>query len=311
LNIEVRKAKLDDVEGIVNVYCSSVRKWYKIADGKEVEYKDLNIIERWSFGGPWMSIETCAIHLNYMLMNHQYPLIAVFNNNIVGELELFIGEEKGVLGKTAFIDVLEVHRNYRQRGLGKALVNKAIEIAKKQGCDTISVWPTKEATGFYVKCGISEVAYRVANVEINLENIELKHSSFEILSFPRKYMALKSLELISPRMLSSFSTWLKSTWKYALGVETISYKGYIPMLKAAFIIENLWMKKDMAKLTLWTLYGKEISSVLNVVFSIAKNIGFKKLHVSVGYDTYSRYLRKHSHKLLGNEILLLESLSSA
>jgi len=94
LNIEVRKAKLDDVGGIVDVHCSGVRTWYRIANGEKIEYKDLNIIERWSFGSPWMSVETCAIHLNYMLMNYQYPLVAILDNNIVGELELFIGEEK-------------------------------------------------------------------------------------------------------------------------------------------------------------------------------------------------------------------------
>ncbi len=57
---------------------------------------------------------------------------------------------------------------------------------------------------------ISEVAYKVANVEIDLENIELQQSSFEVLSFPQKYMAFKSMELISPRMLSSFQHGLKA-----------------------------------------------------------------------------------------------------
>ncbi len=88
----------------------------------------------------------------------------------------------------------------------------------------------------------------------------------------------------------------------------MSCKGYVPTLKSAFIIENMWMKKDKAKLTLWTLRKKELSLILNVVFNIAKNYEFKKLYVSVSYDIYNRYLRKYSHRLLGNEVLLIMKL---
>lgn len=59
----------------------------------EASYEELSVEERWSHGGPWMSIETCSIHLNYLLTNNQYPLVAEINGRIVGELELYIGEE--------------------------------------------------------------------------------------------------------------------------------------------------------------------------------------------------------------------------
>ena len=126
LGVEIRLASLDDVKGIVDVYCSSVSKWFKRVGGKEVEakYEDLTVAERFSLGGSWMSAETCAIHINNLLLNGQYPLIALLDGKIVGELELYVGEEKGILGKCGFIDVLEVHKSFRRRGVGKALVNK-------------------------------------------------------------------------------------------------------------------------------------------------------------------------------------------
>ena len=97
MKLIVRTASLDDVRGIVDIYCSDIDKWIKRVNGREVEarYEELSIEERWSHGGPWMSIETCAIHLNYLLVSNQYPLVTILDNKVISELELYIGEEKG------------------------------------------------------------------------------------------------------------------------------------------------------------------------------------------------------------------------
>jgi len=44
----VRKASLDDVKGIVEVYCSSVKEWFKYVNGKKVRarYEDLSVSEK-------------------------------------------------------------------------------------------------------------------------------------------------------------------------------------------------------------------------------------------------------------------------
>lgn len=142
MEIRVRIASFDDVKGIVEIYCFSVSMWTRYINGREVKarYEDLTVAERWSRGGPWMSVETRAVHLNCLLVNNQYPLVAELNGRVVGELELYIGKEKGSLGKCGFINVLEVHRDYRRRGVGRVLVSKAIEVAMEHGCDTVAVW---------------------------------------------------------------------------------------------------------------------------------------------------------------------------
>lgn len=77
-------ASLGDARGITEVHCSDVDKWYKWKGGKKVEasYEELSVEERFLHGGPWMSIETCAIHLNYVLNSRQYPLIAKIDKKL-------------------------------------------------------------------------------------------------------------------------------------------------------------------------------------------------------------------------------------
>lgn len=163
----------------------------------EASYEELSVEERFEHRGPWMSVETCAIHLNYLLVSGQCPLVAELEGRIVGELELYVGEETGVLGRTGFIDVLVVHRDYRRRGVGRALVERAREIARAGGCDTLSVWPEEEAVPFYEKCGLHDVAYRVAYVTLSTEQ-ELRFREYEVSEYPRSYEGVRELLLISP-----------------------------------------------------------------------------------------------------------------
>jgi len=125
--VVVRRATLDDVKGIVDVYCSSVSKWYRFLNGVRVEasYDELSVTDKWAHGGPWMSVEMRAIHLNYVLTSKQYPLVAVLDGRVVGELELYISFENSVLERHGWIDVLKAHRECRRQGVGWKLVEKS------------------------------------------------------------------------------------------------------------------------------------------------------------------------------------------
>jgi len=310
--ITVRMASLDDVKGIVNVHCSDVDRWVKHIDGKEVEaeYEDLTIEERFAHGGPWMSAETCAIHLNYLIVHSQYPIVAELNGKIVGELELYIGEERSILGKCAFIDIIEVHKDYRCKGIGRALIGKAFEIAKKHNCDTIAVWHTKEDVEFYRKCGIEEVAYNIVYLEFDIRKIEFKKTySYEISAFPEKYSTVKELVFVSPRILSSFTAWLKSRWSYAIEeTRAIRNEGYVPKLQAAYIVENIWSRRDVANLLLWLRSIEYLPLTINVIFKITGDLGFNKLRLYVDKKIYERYLKKYEPKILSSELVLMSRI---
>ncbi|RLF04768.1 MAG: GNAT family N-acetyltransferase [Thermoprotei archaeon] len=306
----VRIASLDNVKGIVEVHCSDVEKWWKFVNDKKIEasYDELTVEERYVHGGPWMSVETCSIHINNLLVNDQYPLVAELDGKIVGELELYIGEEKGGLGKYGFIDILEVHRDYRRKGIGRALVNEAFEISKRQGCETLAVWPAKEAVGFYKKCGLDKVAYNIVYLEIDLKKQSLKTLDFsKLCSFPKEYD--KKLFLISPIIFPSFVAWLKSKWRYSFKDEKIIRdKGYISNLNTAYIIESIWYNKYTANVFLWTKDTETISDAIDTVLGIAKYRDFSRARLYVEENIYKKYLKSYPHRVISNEILLIKNI---
>ncbi|WP_240910739.1 hypothetical protein [Thermococcus sp. MAR1] len=78
--MRIRLATLDDVGGIVALHAANER-----LSG--------NLYERYTRGGPWMSVETCAIHLNNLLLDDQLVAVAELNGIIVGEVEVLFSEE--------------------------------------------------------------------------------------------------------------------------------------------------------------------------------------------------------------------------
>ncbi len=299
-SVSIRFAVLDDVKGIVDVYCSSIDRWVKRVNGREVEvrYEDLSVAERWAHGGPWMSVETCAIHLNYLLTWNQYPLVALIDNRVVGELELYIGYEEGLLGTHSFIDVLEVHRDFRRRGIGRRLVEKAIEISRERECETIAVWPDPEAVDFYKKCGISDIAFRVKHVKLDLSSAKgLDPESIRIEKFPESYDSLRSCTFIAPRIETSFVAWIKSRWDYAVEKGSIEYfEASLPELGVALILESLWLNRGEANLYLWVKYVDSLPQAVEVAIGIAKRRGFNALRLLISEDVYRRYIAKYRQR---------------
>ncbi len=313
MEIIVRKAKLDDTKGIVEVYCSSINKWVKRVDGREVEvrYEDLSLVERWSYGGPWMSIETCAVHLNYLLTWGQHPLVALINGRVVGELELYIGYEKGLLGKHGFIDVLEVYASFRRRGIGRRLVEKAAEIALEQNCNVLAVWPNPEATGFYRKCGFNEIAFKVKDVELVVPRTKgTGMDKYTFKEFPENYDTLGNWFFVTPRIESSFVAWVKSRWDYAVEEGVVKYfDALIPELNVAVIIESIWMNQSRASLYLWVKDLEVLDQALEVSLSIASMQGYNSLRVLLSNDVYEKHVDgKYKHRVLGEHIVLAKRL---
>lgn len=152
-----RLARLDDAAAICEIHKSHVPKWYRVVGSEQfdVDYGQLSVEERWGFGGPWMSSETCAIHLNNLLLMRHLPYVAELNGRIVAEMELFIGREGEPYGRNCHIGLLYVHKACTGTGIGINLIRYAREVARERGCEslTVSAMPHNEA--FYLKCGFS------------------------------------------------------------------------------------------------------------------------------------------------------------
>ena len=155
--MKIRQAQLDDAPGISEIHRSHIGRWYRRLDGEQVDvpYNNLSSGEHWGFGGPWMSVETCSVHLNNLLLQHQYPFVAMDGDDLVGEIELFSGSEGANYGKNLHIGLLYVRKGHTGEGIGSALVNKAFLFAESHDCDTVTVASTAANLGFYEQCGFS------------------------------------------------------------------------------------------------------------------------------------------------------------
>jgi GNAT superfamily N-acetyltransferase len=157
---------MDDAAQVSDIHRSYVSRWYRSIgpEQHDVPYEALSPGERWGFGGPWMSTETCSVHLNNLLLQHQFPFVAEADDDFVAETELFLGEEGAPYGKNMHIGLLYVKKGLTGRGIGKALVDKAFETAAVQSCDTVTVASEMANTGFYEKCGF-ELSGTLVEVE--------------------------------------------------------------------------------------------------------------------------------------------------
>ena len=80
IEVEVRQAGLDDTGAISAFFARKFPSGSASTQQGQVEdvpYEALTIYERWLHGGPWMSVETCAILLNHLLLGAGIPLVAV------------------------------------------------------------------------------------------------------------------------------------------------------------------------------------------------------------------------------------------
>ena len=158
--IIIRQATVTDAPAISAVHCSTVARWYALdANGVErpARYNDLTPAQRWLNGGPWMDVETCAHHLRRLIAGGGQALAAELNGRIVAEAELHTADEPAPFGRNLNLSVLYAHRNHHGQGLGSLLIQRALELADEQNCDTFTV-ACAEAPDFYAKHGLRHAA---------------------------------------------------------------------------------------------------------------------------------------------------------
>ena len=194
--MRIRTATLEDVNEITEVHTAE-------------EELEGSIFQRYSAGGPWMSVETLAIHINDLLLDNQLVAVAELDGKIVGEVEVLFSKEP-VLGgqmRIAHVDVIEVHPHYRGRGVGRALMEFIEDISRERRVEMLTVQPDAEAEGFYKKLGFDIELFRGTTVWV-LTNGLGNEEDVEILEF--KWDDIKNLELIAGRFQSSYSTFFSA-----------------------------------------------------------------------------------------------------
>ena len=104
-----------------------------------------------------------SIESVYLTMD-KYPeiysnLVATENNKIIGFISLVFYNSFLHKGGTALINEFVIAKSHRNKGIGKQLVQKSIELAKNRGMDEIEVGTELSnilAQKFYKKVGFNE-----------------------------------------------------------------------------------------------------------------------------------------------------------
>jgi len=179
----IRPATLRDAPGITAVHCSDIVQWLR--HGMPAQYNTLSLFERWAHGGPWMSVETCTIHINNLLLAGHLPLVAECEGSIVGEAEIYFGREPKPFSYNANISVFYIHRNFQGGGIGARLMQEAIRLCIDRGCHSITVHnPAEEAMEFYRRCGFS-VHSQWEEYVVKTENYPVEYKSCELPPYER------------------------------------------------------------------------------------------------------------------------------
>ena len=152
-DIVIRPATLADAGAISAVHCSTVDTWRNPVTRQATDYAALDLFGRWYNGGPWMSPDLCAIHLNALLLAGHLPLVAVVENQVIGEAEYFVNHEPEPFGSSLHLSVLYIHKHWQRRGIGGQLIDVGVEYARTLGCITMTTQPESEAMDFYQRAG--------------------------------------------------------------------------------------------------------------------------------------------------------------
>ena len=158
--IAVRLATLDDAAAITAIHTSQISRWQRFNERGEVEdlpYEALTLYERWLHGGPWMSIETCAVHLTHLLRGAGMPLVAELDGRVLAEAEVFHGVEPPPFGDHLNVSVLYAHRDHQGQGLGAALLDYILATGRELECERVTVAHV-ETVDFYERHGLRQVA---------------------------------------------------------------------------------------------------------------------------------------------------------
>jgi GNAT superfamily N-acetyltransferase len=206
--ISVRLATLQDAAAITAIHMSHIATWEHInADGTSnaIDYEALTLFERWQHGGPWMSIETCAVHLNRLLAGAGFPLVAEDGGQVIGMAEVYESHEPAPFGSHLELSVMSTHAGHKGRGVGAALMGYVRNMAKLMKCPKVIVSHV-EAPEFYEKQGFRRLGFG-HGVRISAQEGRIFYQSVDFKD--RAYDQVKSWGMPMGRYRSSRQEWDK------------------------------------------------------------------------------------------------------
>jgi GNAT superfamily N-acetyltransferase len=293
--IRIRKASLLDYQDIWQVHASDIDEW--VNDQGQVDqaaFGRSSIAERWLKGGPWMSPETCAIHLNALLLAEQTPLVACKGNQVLGEIELWLGADAAFPGPTLNISVFYVHRAARGQGVGSALLRETLRRARVFGCRAVTVYhPSADAEALYRRFGLQETYEQrllLLPTGERKTDIELRQ-----IDWPRQHQPLADLELWMGSYQSSYQTWQQIVWAlkpglYALPLRPVTrqmtWRAESKQGGEAYLCLRPLGNGEQAQVHIWS---QEVDlNLVAALLPVARDLGIRQLQLMCGENTATK-----------------------
>ncbi len=211
MNIAVRFGTRNDIDALVEVERSDVETWYHFSSqgrSDQASYDELSSWERVMHGGPWMDSEALTKYWVSIERLGIIPLVAEIEGKVIGHLDIIFSEELP-FGQFLYLDVLEVHKDYRRRGVATTLIREAERLARDRRVRFILVQPQQYEgpSGLaYRSCGFKK-AFDAYSLETSIDNLGIP-SEVQIVSIPQtKEAPLKTHVMICGWYNISAKTW--------------------------------------------------------------------------------------------------------
>jgi glucosamine-phosphate N-acetyltransferase len=94
------------------------------------------------------------IWMSFSTQNNVHSIIALIDGTIVGYGSIVI-ETKIRGGRMGHIEDIVSHEKYRNKGIGRAIMDALSQIGKDKGCYKVALQCREHNVSFYEKCGYS------------------------------------------------------------------------------------------------------------------------------------------------------------
>lgn len=298
----IRHATLADAAAITEIHCSDNRQWFRFeARGRvPARYEELSLYERWLNGGPWMSLETCTVHLNRLLLAGHFALVAEVDHQVAGEAELYLSDEPQPMGRTLHLSILYVHRAKQRHGAGSKLVREAMELARELSCDTLTVVP--EIKPFYVKLGF-ELCKRLVETQAPTRDHTSRYPAEPVLD--GRYAVVRGLSLVIGRYQSPCQAWEELPNDMAIPelriLRAVRWRFQPDELAAYLMLKETVTRERLASASAWFANdGIPIPAVVQALLAQARRMGFTRLELLLEEQAYHHLARQFGLTVQGH-----------
>jgi hypothetical protein len=212
-------------------------------------------------------------------------LVAEVEGRVLATAELHFADEP-IYGPHFNLNTLYVHRNHQRQGLGTALIQQAIALAREQGCHAFTV-ANVEAPDFYRKHGLVP-AERWVRLELP---VAPSHSFIPIRPLlDSVYDPLRGYNLLIGRYQNAHHEWERTRpnatpnfaqWR---NLRLERYSTQAGRHDTVIILEESPHQRGTAECFLYAITDRLTRQMLSAMHDVASRFGFSRLHCFVRSD---------------------------